>query len=60
MSREEYVSEFDPDGTGMMLAGMAQIADRIKSDLAQTYTRDEIDEETQLAQWTAEELVEVA
>jgi hypothetical protein len=41
-----------------MLTRMAGIADRIKGQLAtaETYTRDEIDEETQIAQWTAEEL----
>ena len=34
LSREEYVSEFDPSGAGMMLVGMAGIADRLYSRLA--------------------------
>ncbi|SRR6266487_1731603 len=29
MSREEYVREYDPDGAGMMLTGMASVADRL-------------------------------
>jgi hypothetical protein len=45
-----------------MLTRMAGIADRLKAGLATAapYTREEIDEETQLTQWTAEELVAVA
>lgn len=42
--------------TEEMLAGMKGIADRMRTGLAAPYIRQEIDQDAQLTQWTAEEL----